>query len=65
MLVKVALVVFILTSLLTAGMDDQQTIAEPVAASPSVTVGKTETKVSDAAAGWAEEFTPITFVSYR
>ncbi|NML20035.1 hypothetical protein HHL16_04075 [Pseudoflavitalea sp. G-6-1-2] len=59
------MVVFILTSLLTASMDDQQTIAEPVAASRSVTAEKAETKVSEATAGWAEEFTPITFVSYR
>ena len=65
MLVKVALVVLLLTSLLTAGMDDQQTIAEPEAVVPATTVEKAVPQVSEAAAGWADDFTPITFVSFR
>lgn len=70
MLVKVALVVLLLTSLLTAGMDDQQTNPAPAAATEEA-MEKTESKdvktvsALDKASGWAEEITPVTFALYR
>lgn len=69
MLVKAALVVLILASLLTAGMDDQQTNAANAAATETESVSEEkEVKTVSAvepATGWADEFTPITFVTFR
>jgi hypothetical protein len=69
MLIKVALVVLLLTSLLTAGMDDQQTNAANAAATETESVSE-EAEVKTVSAiepvsGWADEFTPITFVTFR
>lgn len=69
MLIKVALVVLLLTSLLTAGMDDQQTNAANAAATETESVSEEkEVKTVSAvepSSGWADEFTPITFVTFR
>lgn len=72
MLVKAALVVLILASLLTAGMDDQQTAAVPAASNQeNIHEESTEDKViktasaTETVSGWADEITPITFVLYR
>lgn len=70
MLVKVALVVLLLTSLLTRGMDDQQTTAVQAAATEEA-IKDIETKdvktvsAVEKASGWAEEITPVTFALYR
>lgn len=72
MLVKVALVVLLLTSLLTAGMDDQQAIEGPAAATEEVIDenGSPEKDIKTVSAvertsGWEDEITPITFALYR
>jgi hypothetical protein len=71
MLVKVALVVLLLTSLLTAGMDDQQTIAVPAAATEEAIDKKEleEKSIKTVSAvdntGWEEEITPVTFALFR
>ena len=72
MLVKAALVVLILASLLTAGMDDQQTAAVPAAPSQenihenSMEDNAIKTaSAKETVSGWADEITPITFVLYR
>lgn len=71
MLIKVALVVLLLTSLLTAGMDDQQTNAANAAATETETETVSEEKevktvsAVEPSSGWADEFTPITFVTFR
>lgn len=69
MLIKVALVVLLLTTLLTAGMDDQQTNVAPAAATETES-GQEENAIKtvsalESASGWADELTPITFAIYR
>ena len=72
MLVKVALVVLLLTSLLTGGMDDQQTISGPAAATEEI-IEENEPAEKDIktvsaveiSTGWEDEITPITFALYR
>lgn len=71
MLVKVALVVLLLTSLLTAGKDDQQTIAAPAAATEeAIDKNELEEKAIKTVSavdntGWADEITPVTFALFR